>query len=104
MTRFLTSSLGRFRAIAFLEGLSLVLLLFVAMPVKYSLGEPLLVRYIGMAHGLLFILYILLTIGQHSEHDWKLWPTTLGVLVASLIPFGTFYVDHRILAPLHLNR
>jgi len=101
MTRFVNSSIGRFRAIAFFEGLSLVLLLFVAMPVKYGLGEPILVRWVGMAHGVLFILYVLMAIGQHAEHDWKFWPTTLAVLAASLIPFGTFYVDHRILAPIH---
>lgn len=101
MMRFLNSGLGRFRTIAFLEGLSLVLLLFVAMPVKYGLGEPLLVRYIGMAHGLLFILYVLMAVQQHSEQGWRLWPTTFMVMMACLIPFGTFYIDHRYLSPLH---
>lgn len=103
MTRFLSSPIGRFRAIAFLEGLSLVLLLFVAMPVKYGLGEPMLVRYIGMAHGLLFLLYLLMAVLQHTEHGWRWWPTTLSVLAASLLPFGTFYIDHRVLAPLHVK-
>lgn len=101
MTRFFDSGIGRFRAIAFLEGLSLVLLLFVAMPVKYGLGEPVLVRYIGMGHGLLFILFILMALQQHVEHGWKFFSVTWLVLLSSLVPFGTFYIDHRFLAPLH---
>jgi len=101
MNRFLNSGIGRFRAIAFLEGLSLLLLLFVAMPVKYGLGEPILVKHIGMAHGVLFILFILMALQQHVEHGWKFFSVTWIVLLSSLLPFGTFYIDHRILAPLH---
>jgi integral membrane protein len=101
MTRFLTSSIGRLRAVAFLEGLSLLLLLFVAMPVKYGLGEPILVKYIGMAHGILFILFILLALVQHVEQQWAFFSVTWKVLLSSLVPFGTFYVDHKVLAPLH---
>jgi len=101
MMRFLNSGIGRFRAIAFLEGLSLVLLLFVAMPVKYGLGEPILVKYIGMGHGLLFILFILMALQQHVEQGWKFFSLTWMVLLSSFVPFGTFYIDHRFLAPQH---
>jgi integral membrane protein len=52
------SELQRFRLIAFLEGLSFVLLVFVAMPLKYWAGVPLAVRIVGMAHGLLFLVFL----------------------------------------------
>ena len=53
----LKTPLGRFRAVALAEGLSFVVLLFIAMPLKYALGLPLAVKYVGWAHGLLFVLY-----------------------------------------------
>lgn len=96
MTGLLKTSLGRFRIVGILEGISLILLLGVAMPVKYILGNPALVQSIGMVHGLLFILYVLLTISLHSKYNWGLG-TTAKVLVASVIPFGTFYIDGKLL-------
>lgn len=85
-----------FRSISFLEGLSLLLLLFIAMPLKYIWGNPEYVRVIGMAHGLLFVAYVILAIMHKFELNWKI--KTLGiVLIASIIPFGTFYVDKKYL-------
>jgi integral membrane protein len=86
-----------FRGISFLEGMSLLLLLFIAMPLKYIWGNPEYVRVIGMAHGLLFVAYVLFSIIIKFELDWKL--KTLGIVfVASIIPFGTFYVDKKYLS------
>lgn len=85
-----------FRGISFLEGISLLLLLFVAMPLKYVWGNPEYVRFVGMAHGLLFVAYVLLAIMTKFELEWKV-KTLLIVLVASVIPFGTFYVDKKYL-------
>lgn len=85
-----------FRGISFLEGISLLLLLFVAMPLKYVWGNPEYVRIVGMAHGLLFVAYVLLAIMTKFELEWKV-KTLLIVLVASVIPFGTFYVDKKYL-------
>lgn len=86
-----------FRGISILEGLSLLILLFVAMPIKYILGDPEYVKHVGMAHGLLFVGYVLFAIMTKFELDWKP-KTLLIVFVASVIPFGTFYVDKKYLS------
>lgn len=87
-----------FRIIALLEGVSYILLLFIATPVKYFMNEPKYVKLLGMPHGLLFIAYIVLAIIIGSNLKWssKIMRT---VLLASIIPFGTFYVDKKFLKP-----
>lgn len=101
MNKYLSSPIGRLRFIAFFEGISLLLLLFVAMPMKYIYGDPSLVRSVGMAHGVLFILFIFSTIQVSSDYGWKFKETTWKVLLGGFLPFGTFWVDARILKPLH---
>lgn len=86
-----------FRGISLLEGLSLLVLLFVAMPLKYVWGNPEYVRVVGMAHGLLFVAYILFAIMTKFELNWKV-KTLFIVFAASVIPFGTFYVDKKYLS------
>ncbi len=97
----LKTPLGRLRLLAILEGISF-LLFGITMPMKYMLDitEP--NFYVGMAHGWLFILYIILAFQNIYLHRWGL-KTSLLVLAASLIPFGTFVVDAKILKPLSLN-
>ena len=90
----LTTVLGRFRLIGFLEGLSYILLLGIAMPLKYALGMPEAVRVIGMAHGVLFVLYIALSIQATFVYKWPL-KRLLFFWIASLLPFGTFYADYK---------
>ncbi|MBT4881227.1 MAG: DUF3817 domain-containing protein [Flavobacteriales bacterium] len=85
-----------FRIIAFLEGISYILLLFVAVPIKYSLGDPAYVKLLGMPHGLLFVAYIILAYLIKENENWVI--KDLGiVLLASILPFGTFYVDWKYL-------
>jgi integral membrane protein len=91
----LTTSIGRLRVIGFLEGLSFLFLLLIAMPVKYLAGEPMLVRITGMIHGLLFVGYVLKVIIVKFELNWSVKKSFLA-LVASVIPFGTFYADSRL--------
>lgn len=85
-----------FKYTALFEGISLLLLLFLAMPLKYVFGMPLMVRIIGMAHGLLFIAYIVLAILLKSEERWKTGKFIL-ICLASIVPFGTFYVEKKYL-------
>lgn len=85
-----------FRIIAFLEGLSYILLLFVAVPIKYNMDDATYVQMLGMPHGLLFMIYVLLAIYLKPQFDWSS-KTYLLVLAASVIPFGTFYVDRKVL-------
>ena len=83
-----------FRIIAFLEGLSYVLLLFVAVPIKYNLGDETYVKILGMPHGILFVAYLILAYLIKSDMQWK--TKEFGVvLLASLVPFGTFFVERK---------
>jgi len=83
-----------FRIVAFLEGLSYILLLFIATPVKYFGDNPQYVKMLGMPHGILFMLYIILAFMLKQENNW-FRDNFKMVLLASIIPFGTFYLDHK---------
>ena len=85
-----------FRLISVLEGLSYILLLFFAVPMKYLGENESFVKALGMPHGILFIGYIIVAIMIKFELEWKS-KTFFIVLVASIIPFGTFYIDKKYL-------
>ncbi len=76
------------------EGVSLLLLFFVAMPLKYLAGEPQAVRIVGMAHGILFLLYAYMIFHVATEKKWPL-KHILWCLVLSCLPFGTFYFEKK---------
>lgn len=85
-----------FRIIALLEGISYVLLLLIATPLKYLNDMPRYVELLGMPHGILFILYVILAIVIGDQVKWP--KRKLGIiLVASILPFGTFYIDKKYL-------
>lgn len=98
MNNLLTTKIGRLRILAFLEGLSLIILVGIAVPLKYAYGHPELSYVLGRAHGALFLLFVYSTISVAIEYSWQFKTTTWKVLVASFIPFGTFYIDHAILS------
>ncbi len=83
-----------FKITSFLEGLSYVLLLFIAVPVKYLWDNAAMVKMLGMPHGILFIGYIAIALIIKNSQNWNSRDTFL-VLLASLIPFGTFYVVRK---------
>jgi len=87
--------LSTLRLTALLEGISLLVLLGIAMPLKYYFEKPEAVQIVGMAHGILFIIYVLLVFVAHIKLKWKFINTILA-LVASIIPFGTFVADKKI--------
>lgn len=89
------STITIFRLIAFLEGISFIILLGIAMPLKYYLNKPEAVKITGMAHGVLFVLYIILLLIVHLKLKWTTKKTSLAFL-ASFIPFGTFYADLKL--------
>jgi integral membrane protein len=92
----LKTSLGRLRVIGWWEGVSFLVLLAIAMPLKYLAGWPMAVRVVGMAHGILFLLYVLAAIQAALDHDWP-WKRTAAVLLASILPAGPFVIDAKIL-------
>src|SRR5690554_2620573 len=75
-----------------IEGLSMVLLLFVAMPMKYVWDQPQMVRVVGMAHGFLFMIFVAWVLIEAFRTKWT-WEKTAGALAASVIPFAPFVVD-----------
>jgi len=84
-----------FRIISMAEGISLLTLLFIAMPMKYFMGMPEVVRVVGSIHGGLFILYVLALAVIHFTQRWSIL-FSLGAFVASFIPFGTFVLDRQL--------
>jgi len=93
--KFSNTPIGRFRLVAISEGFSFIILLFIAMPLKYFADMPEAVKYVGWLHGLLFMLYILALISVKFSLGWGFKKTTIAFL-ASLIPFGTFIMDKNL--------
>ncbi len=83
-----------FRIVAFLEGVSYILLLFVGVPFKYLLEDESYVKLLGMPHGLLFVGYLILAYLIKDDMNWGKKDFGI-VMLASLLPFGTFYVEKK---------
>lgn len=83
--------LKTFRLVALLEGISF-LALFITMYMKYKMEMPLPNMIVGMAHGFLFIGYIILAVLCYNQYKWSI-KQLFFVLLASLVPFGTFVMD-----------
>lgn len=100
MINLLKTKIGRLRVIGFLEGVSLLVLVFVAVPMKYYFDNPSLSKALGPIHGSIFLLFLFNTISVGVEQNWKFKTTTWKVILSCFIPFGTFYIDHKILSKL----
>lgn len=95
MRALLSTPIGRMRLISLIEGVSFLVLLGIAMPLKYFAGIPEVTSVVGALHGVLFILYGLAAVALMFALRWSpLW--FLGAMVASVVPFGTFYIDSRL--------
>jgi integral membrane protein len=93
----ISQSLVHLRIVAFLEGVSFLILLFIAMPLKYLAGQPLAVRVVGLIHGILFLVFL---VALYRAARARQWPGRRSALafVASLVPFGTFVLDRSLRA------
>lgn len=91
----LKTAIGRLRIVAFLEGCSYLLLGF-TMILKYQFGMPEPNYVVGLAHGILFVLYVVLVLQVSFLQRWNLFKVFLAFL-ASVIPLGTFYADKTLL-------
>ena len=86
-----------FRIIAILEGISYLALFAITMPLKYMADIPLPNKYVGMAHGVLFIAYCVLAIAICVMNKWG-YKRMAIFLLASLLPFATFYIERKYLS------
>jgi len=91
------TKVGRLRIIGFLEGISLLVLIFIAVPMKYYFQNPSLSKTLGPIHGTMFLLFLFNALSVGIEHNWKFKTTTWKIILACFIPFGTFYIDKTIL-------
>jgi integral membrane protein len=88
-------ALRRLRLIAILEGVSLLALVFVAMPLKYLAGLPLAVRIAGSVHGLLFLVFVFALFRASRARRWPIGRSA-AAFVSSVVPFGMIFLDRRI--------
>ena len=86
------SELMKFKIVNKIEGLSFIILIFIAMPLKYSFGYPVATKIVGMTHGILVFVFIYQIIEAKKEAGFTMKETALYSLL-SLIPFGSFYTD-----------
>lgn len=97
MKTYFTTRTGFFRLITFLEGISLILLVCIAVPVKYLMHDPSWVKCIGPIHGALFVVFIFMAWQVGTALEWKWSEMVWKILLASFVPFGTFYLDYKVL-------
>ena len=81
-----------------LEAVSFLLLLFIAMPLKYFFDMPEYVKSVGMAHGILFVLYIIGAYVMYEKLNWKV-KDMLMVMFCAVLPFGPFYAHKKYIQP-----
>lgn len=88
----LNNAFSRFRLVSFIEGLSYLILVFIAMPIKYIGENPYPVKIVGMTHGVLFILFMLVLFLAKYRYKWHTG-LTFQLFVYSLIPFGFIVIE-----------
>ena len=91
----MTMNIQTLRVVGLLDGFSFLLLLFIAMPMKYMFDNPVLVKYVGMGHGVLFILFLIVLFAVCEKQKWSITIFLMG-LAASILPFGPFVFDRKL--------
>ena len=95
MQEMLRTSIGRLRLIGMAEGISLLVLFGIAMPLKYIAGKPEAVTVIGWIHGLLFVLFMIAVIIVYDQRNWP-FKKLVYAFLAAFLPFGTFIFDKQL--------
>ncbi|CAM4269971.1 integral membrane protein [Paenibacillus endophyticus] len=90
------TAMGRLRVVGFYEGISFLVLLLIAMPLKYWADIPQAVTVVGGLHGLLFVLYMLAVLHVWIVHRWSIFKAA-AAFIAAFLPFGTFVLDKKLL-------
>ena len=94
---FMKNSVALLRTLAIVEGISLLTLLFIAMPLKYYFDLPQAVTYVGWMHGILFMAFVFVAGSVAQRKDWSEGFLFMLVL-SSMVPFGMVVMDRRIKA------
>ncbi|MEV4200200.1 DUF3817 domain-containing protein [Micromonospora globbae] len=93
-------ALTRYRAIAWIVGVVLIVLVVIGMPLKYAFDNPTVVETVGPAHGFLYMVYLVAAFDLSRRADWPL-KRMLAVMLAGTIPFVSFYAEHRVTGWVH---
>ncbi|MQA88004.1 MAG: DUF3817 domain-containing protein [Streptosporangiales bacterium] len=91
----MSGALTRYRVIAYVVGVALLVLALVAMPLKYIGGDPFLVSVVGPIHGFLYMIYLVLAYDLARRNGWALGPTLL-LLLAGTVPFVSFVAERKV--------
>ena len=95
MNPSLKSALTRYRIAAYVVGVGLLVLVLIAMPVKYLGDDPSLTQVVSPVHGFLYIVYLGVTLDLSMRLRWPLLKT-VGVMLAGTVPFLSFVIERRI--------
>src|SRR3954452_23689429 len=93
----------RYRVMAWVTGVLLLVLVFVAMPLKYFGDDDRLVRVVGVAHGWMYMVYLITALTLAYQARWRLGRTVL-VLLAGTIPFASFVAERKVVADARRDR
>ncbi len=88
--------LKTFRIVGYSEGVSFLLLLGIAMPLKYMFDYPMAVSVVGAIHGGLFVLYCMMVVYLKFNYRWSIQKAAMGI-IASVLPFGPFVFDAKMI-------
>jgi integral membrane protein len=91
------AALTRYRVIAWIVGVVLILLVVIGMPLKYAFDNPTVVETVGPAHGFLYMIYLVAAFDLSRRADWPL-KRMLLVMLAGTVPFVSFYAERRVSA------
>lgn len=91
----LATPIARLRTIGFLEAISFLVLLGIAMPLKYAAGRPEMVAIVGRVHGVLFLLYVAAVVHAAIARRWN-FERALHAVIAAVVPFGPFFFDRSL--------
>ncbi|MFI7021918.1 DUF3817 domain-containing protein [Micromonospora sp. NPDC049900] len=91
------AALTRYRVIAWIVGVVLILLVVIGMPLKYGFDNPILVETVGQAHGFLYMLYLVAAFDLSRRVNWPLKRMVL-VMLAGTVPFVSFWAERKVSA------
>jgi integral membrane protein len=97
------TALRNYRIAAWVTGIGLLVLVLVAMPLKYIFGQPQLVAVVGVTHGFLYMIYIVCTLLLAERCRWKPLDALL-ILIAGTVPVASFVAERRVTARVRAGR
>ncbi|MGN6090292.1 MAG: DUF3817 domain-containing protein [Actinomycetes bacterium] len=93
----MSRALKTYRVLAFTTGVLLIVLVFVAVPLNHFAHQPLLATVIGIAHGYLYMAYVVTTLWLSLKQRWPIGKTIL-VALAGTVPLAAFFAERRVVA------